>query len=587
VIFLKRLFKEKSVVCGNNETFLCYVAATNFDAVIDDTQQLSVRRGASIFMREVVRRLPEWLEAEGFSCTEVSSGASIGIYEVEALDRQGLERTICQLLCNGPKAPTGDPHGFDFSNVRFFTFSVAIRRVEKSELESSFPVLVEALAAEAAFRQMQALSLSLEGVAFGPKNLPNGGRYACEWDGIRPATENLERSEDGKWQCYSLSSSVYNRYYGGRRCQGREDERGTLSDLKKNFILHETDNQCDHSYVFDLEQLTGFDPGKKPFKNFSNLMGKMAVIHVDGNGFGKVKTELKSKKDYSDFDRFLQGKRRRFLIELFDIWAQEEAFVNIVEGKSLCRFELLQWGGDEMLFIVPAWMGFPILQLFFDCSYPWKGSSLTHSAGMVLCSHKTPIARAQRLAEELSDWCKHHSQGENLYATLILESIDYPTQPLEQFFSLRFGLLADHAYPASPYSGDWLDLMERVAELKEGLPRSRIHEELLSLMEELEHAGGCNAAEVQRDSLRNSAERLQQLAESDTALRDAFEAWCQAWPCRDLRWLGGSRLPYERRDPPPEVLEEAQRIWRWVHLLEQWDYLLTRKELGLKRGAQW
>jgi len=93
-----------------------------------------------------------------------------------------------------------------------------------------------------------------------------------------------------------------------------------------------------------------------------------------------------------------------------------------------CRFELLQWGGDELLFVVPAWLGLPVLQQFFRQVYTWRDKPLTHSAGMVLCPRKTPIARAQKLAEELTDWCKLHSRKEDLYATLILESIDYPTQ---------------------------------------------------------------------------------------------------------------------------------------------------------------
>ncbi|HGG60552.1 MAG TPA: hypothetical protein ENK26_11680 [Gammaproteobacteria bacterium] len=44
---------EPAAEVSGNEKLLLYLTATNFDHVIDDTQQLSVRRGASIYLREL------------------------------------------------------------------------------------------------------------------------------------------------------------------------------------------------------------------------------------------------------------------------------------------------------------------------------------------------------------------------------------------------------------------------------------------------------------------------------------------------------------------------------------------------------
>ncbi len=564
--------------------FLCYVAATNFDWVIDDTAQLSVRRGASIFMREVVRRLPEWLERSGFTCEPISTGASIGIYGIRGASRSKLEERLLELLRKGPSGgSSGEPgkYAFDFSAVRYFTFSTALAEVDWSDPEEDFPGLVDQLATQAAVGQMQGLSLSLEGVVPGAvAPLPNDNRHACLWDGVRPATSIMKRRENGERKSYPLSPSVQTRYLGGRRLHGREDE--VVDHLKRNFIATETEKRIDRSYVFDLEQLTDFSPEAEPFVRFSNLQGKMAVIHIDGNGFGNVKAGLKSKEAYREFDDRLQEDRRRFLIDLFDRWGEEKAFLNDrLEGVERCRFELLQWGGDEMLFIVPAWLGFPVLQQFFQQEYSWRGKPLTHSAGMVLCPRKTPIARAQRLAEELTDWCKAHSREEDLYATLILESIDYPTQPLERFFELRFGKLAHQLFPLSPLRDrEWFELMEDVALLKESLPRSRVYQTLLDLMGRLERPGECDSPEQLRDCLQEGAERLERLLEVEPQMREAFDAWSESCPCREAGWSSAARRSGTHGGRSGEVLEYGQRLWRWIHLLEQWDYLLTAEQLG-------
>jgi len=191
-------------------------------------------------MREVVRRLPGWLEQSDFACEPISTGASIGIYGIRQARRSDLEKRLLELLREGPSGNSSEGSGeyaFDFSAVRYFTFSTAIREVDRSDPEEDFPRMVHQLATQAAIRQMQGLSLSLEGVVpDAGAELPNGDRHACLWDGVRPATATMERRENGERKPYPLSPSVMTRYYGPRRAShsgtSERDRRGETLPLR-------------------------------------------------------------------------------------------------------------------------------------------------------------------------------------------------------------------------------------------------------------------------------------------------------------------------------------------------------------------
>ena len=74
------------------------------------------------------------------------------------------------------------------------------------------------------------------------------------------------------------------------------------------------------------------------------------------------------------------------------------------------RIETLMWGGDELIWAVPAWCALDAVQFFFDQSADWRdpirNKRLTHAIGMVLCSHNAPIRGIVQLARELADHAK-------------------------------------------------------------------------------------------------------------------------------------------------------------------------------------
>ena len=100
-------------------------------------------------------------------------------------------------------------------------------------------------------------------------------------------------------------------------------------------------------------------------------------------------------------------------------------------GKQI-RLEVLLWGGDEILIVVPAWRGFRTLQLFYEIMQgaKFENEPLTFAGGIVFSQANTPIYRLRNLAKELADIVKENSNKENAFDYLILESIDYPSEPI-------------------------------------------------------------------------------------------------------------------------------------------------------------
>ena len=96
-----------------------------------------------------------------------------------------------------------------------------------------------------------------------------------------------------------------------------------------------------------------------------------------------------------------------------------------VGGKvqTKVRIETLLWGGDELIWVVPAWCGMEAVQFFFDNTNTkdavWEvnGRRLTHAAGVVFCSCRAPIRSVVKLAKELAESVKDHledlSNGES------------------------------------------------------------------------------------------------------------------------------------------------------------------------------
>jgi len=193
-------------------------------------------------------------------------------------------------------------------------------------------------------------------------------------------------------------------------------------------------------------------------RRFGNLGGKMAVIYADGNGFGGIKRGvLDDHKALHDFDTRVQTLHKVFLRDLVESARNDEDFHN---DKDF-RLEVLLWGGDELMLVTPAWKGMETLQRFFetveaetpanDLAEAARQPTLTYAAGLVFCSANTPIAEIVRTAKQLAEAVKGVEHSKNRFDYLVLESVDYPTQGIEQFRRLHFGANASEAIaPLAP-----------------------------------------------------------------------------------------------------------------------------------------
>ncbi|MBI5328186.1 MAG: hypothetical protein HZB80_07835 [Deltaproteobacteria bacterium] len=128
-----------------------------------------------------------------------------------------------------------------------------------------------------------------------------------------------------------------------------------------------------------------------------------------------------------EFDKQVKGNRFSMLADLLDKMKGNKDWMNGGEY----RIETLLWGGDELMWVVPAWKGWETLQFFYEQSGTWeftntKGGKapLKHAGGLVFCHHNAPIYRIKDLARRLSEAAKKDKSG-NLFAYQVLESFDH------------------------------------------------------------------------------------------------------------------------------------------------------------------
>lgn len=168
------------------------------------------------------------------------------------------------------------------------------------------------------------------------------------------------------------------------------------------------------------------------------------------------------------------------------------------------RFETLLWGGEELLFVMPAWLGLAFAQGFFDCVKDWKvpegiqhaGKPLTFSAGLVFCHHKTPIRQAKQVAKLLAEAGKDvlgsdMSAQKNVINIEMFESIAMPDADVSGYRKKLYGmkdedddkilksLLTLEVRPpeqdSSPDKGTFEDALKKITEMKEESPRSQVY----------------------------------------------------------------------------------------------------------------
>jgi hypothetical protein len=531
---------------------LLRIEAVNLESVLADTPHLSVIRGGGLMALEAVRLFAReplpgappsapargWLarllaklrrrrRAPGPQPVLISGGASVGLYTLKLPPDPGPEPHAAQVAAILHRLAQAYPQ---------HSFVVDIEPMPNPEQD--FESARKRVTARNRLGQMMQPSMSLADcapAAAGP----------CDFDDLRPAVRDktLEVGAEAKRRV-RLSASVASRY-----------DYGVAA--KRDFLNRTTG--LDLHYTRDFEQLAGRCPAARRLQN------KLAVLYFDGNGFGRLQAACRKPDELKALDQYLRSAREKLLAGLLQhLDAQPDGKVRLAkrgsevapepaaDGIDALRFELLLWGGDELLFVVPAWLGLSALHKFYELSahWQWQGEPLTHAGALLLCADNTPIDRMTALARELAERVKEQDRAHNRCDYLVLESIDFPAEPLRRYFARRYPALAACRAPlAWPKHAD--DALRTLARLRAdgALPHGPLHEGALALTR---RDDACDQADAAAAALTADLERRAAVA-GDHA-QAAVAQLCKALV---------------------DLFPGQTAAWRWVHLAELWDYLVA------------
>ena len=450
---------------NETRTYYLRVEGVNLANFVYDTDNLSTIRGGGLMLLELPKRKVQgWLEKfmEEFRPNEkpvvknvqvITCGASWGLYSFELCDphqdrvpaalvgyirdkiKEGSLESFTKTITvkdKGGKAPRKIEREVPFK-PRHATVMVEVIEAGK---EDAYQEDREKLTALVRWHQMCSPTIAIPSIESEPIPVENDGerttRRICELDHIRPAAQCSECRINGRKR--AVSESSYSRYqYGawGKSDQWYEDVTG-LEGLRP--------------FTHDFHELAEGYSGDKD--STSDLDGKMAVIYLDGNHFGRLQGKYcKTPSDQRAFDKKLREEYQAgalwYLIKKIKddrAWIAEitvgkkHYFPSCESGEKIekIRLETLLWGGDEIIWVAPAWRGWWLLGEFFRLveggldGRPWsfKGEPLTFAAGLVFCHNTAPIYRIKELAHQLAEIVKGVSRERNMVAYQVLESFD-------------------------------------------------------------------------------------------------------------------------------------------------------------------
>ncbi len=260
-----------------------------------------------------------------------------------------------------------------------------------------------------------------------------------------------------------------------RRSYGREQKSGQYAKLIEGTLAK------DLGFASHFSDLIAWPPADIP----DSVRSKLAVIHADGKGFGDAERALVASDPEGGASRFAQELRtlqsnlvRKLVDWLVD--AGRHGMLLEPSGKGKLRLETLLFGGDDMDFVLPAWMALEFVEKFHGWTDGWSigGLPLSHRLSVIVAHHKTPIRQMRDLAHEGVDLLRQ-VPGTNRFSFDIFESAAPPADGLSNHRRRLLGWSAEDR----AFAWD----MARVAEMRDDLrafaeedgdrclPRSQIH----------------------------------------------------------------------------------------------------------------
>lgn len=555
----------------------------NFNASIFDTQDLSTIRGGSLMLRDLVTTAEGWLKIRfPDAVTRASIGGSIGIWRIRA-ESADVARAVDALRAD-----------LDNGKGKHLGFGIAAVADDGQGYN----------------RQRNRLRAILQHQRLTQSRLPYPTRevavaQVCPVDLVRPVakgkTQRIGRQGD-PGSVIPTSLSVFD-----RREYGKKQKQSLVSaELGAENLLSPAARAAmagDRPFALQIGSIADQPAPDGTLR--TNLRDKICVISLDGNGFAKVQDDLLSQpgKDtietQKEFDETLATLRRKLIARVFEhVIAQggvgrptaQEIEVRRElplphPAADVIRFELLLWGGDEIMFIVPARLGWTVLQQIavFAEQEDFFQKSPTFSVGAVFCHQDAPIARVKALADNLTTHIKElkeeggygrDGKAHTLFMVEVLESFDHVGLDLGRHLQRR---APKERRPTETDTGDYPKAAIRAARVLDAL-------ELEALKDAAEAFAAERGGSLSHGRLRQTAYALHRGAApgldyrgdrwgnfiADTAkliANDAATALAKA-----AKGLGG---------------DSAYQRGRFFTLLnEYWDYLVPLKP-GPRASEPW
>jgi hypothetical protein len=413
------------------------VEGVNMDNYIFNTYDISTIRGGSYLIKEAIDQEDKWKKLN-LEC--ISLEANIGLFSFKASNKNSAEQMKQEVLSILK----------DKCDATFVT--------DITPVTDNFQEDMQLLLTKNRWRQWKELTVKL------PKAVPV--KTYCDLDGVSPGFIPMPKGDEQK--TISEAASLK-----------REEGIKLRKQLGKKLL-----NISDMKFTDDLETLA-----KDPTQGV--LDGKIAFIYIDGNKFGSIRdNSCKNKKELQAFQNYVQETvRASALRSILDFAKVTPAFMN---SKDI-RLEVLMWGGDEIEMVVPAWLGWKTLDLFFKSSQnaKYNNVNLTHAAGVVFCHANAPILQIRSLARSLCNATKslftkikynQLEQVHNLIAILTLDSFDQLNSDTDSFVKNFFkpAKLENLVISAPEMSS----IQTNMQVIRQNFPRNKVYKILESISNE-------------------------------------------------------------------------------------------------------
>lgn len=445
------------------------VDAVNLGHFVFDTYDISTIRGGSFILLDAIRSLKDKFQGQ---LEAISNAASQGLFLVYGTENiEELQTSVLQHLCDITE-----------NHATFVTAVVC-------DTQNNFPLVLQQL--EAIIHRQQWRFPTVEVPEY---DVSEG---ECFLDGWRPNNPDCKHPSEN-----NLSHSTHFRREKGR----------ALRQKIFNKILQDSTEFFSENTDLCTTDLGGL--AKDPNKGL--LSGKIAFIHIDGNKFGRIRRELcETIEDRKAFDQVIQaGCHNEFLKSLL-LYARNN--IDFQTQDQLLRLEVLVWGGDEIVLVVPAWQAWKVINLFFEKAegLNFKGTALTYSMALIFCHHNAPILHIRELAQQMLNNVKGSFQDELLNSIhyLVLESFDMLSGSLEIFLKKYYNNLNQQS-SLFLYANEFIKIIYNLKCIKKYTSREKI----LSIIKNLNNIDTVNDITNQIYNLL-SLEFREALKENITSLK--------------------------------------------------------------------